>query len=107
MIPSHRLLEIERGEDNEHDQGNDLLNRLELCGVENAVADPVRGNLKTVFEERYHPADDNDREKRLVLVLEMPVPGECHENIGYGQEKDRSHAVPIPAPTVSVINGPR
>ena len=41
VVPFEILLEIEDGEDGEHDQGDDLLDRLELSGAELGVAEAV------------------------------------------------------------------
>lgn len=49
------------------------------------MTNPVGGNLEAVFKKRDPPANQDDREERGRFVFEMPVPGECHEDIGNRQ----------------------
>jgi len=92
VIPLQLLVEIEDRENGKHRKRDDFLNGFQLRHAEFVGADAVGGNLEAVFEERDHPTDDDDLEERRRFVFEVTVPGKCHEDVGAGQEQDRSHA---------------
>jgi len=64
-------------------------------------SDAIAGNLEAIFEEGDQPTDENDlqREETFAAVLaepfEMAVPGEGHEDVGYGEEKCCSHGTEL------------
>ncbi len=45
------------------------------------VTDPVRRDLKAVFQESDEPADNNNIKQRGVLVSQVTIPSERHKNI--------------------------
>jgi hypothetical protein len=49
----------------EHDQGDDLLHRLQLGRRIDLVADAVGGHGQAVFEQGDAPADDHHQPQRL------------------------------------------
>ena len=99
-------MKIEDGENGEHGEGDDFLNGFELRHAEFVGADAVGGNLEAVFEKSDHPTDDDDLEEGRRFVFEVAVPGECHEDVGAGQEQDRSHADMLPEVPYLPVAGP-
>jgi hypothetical protein len=77
--------------DGEHDQRDRLLDDLELIRGELPVADPVRGHLEAVLEERNPPADEHGGGDGRRSVAQMPVPGGGHERVGDDQQQDGQH----------------
>ena len=67
------------------------LNEAERAAVD-AGTDTVGRNLGAILEERQTPGekDHQDEGPALgnlhLLKLQMPVPGECHENIGHNEQ---------------------
>lgn len=45
------------------------------------MADAVGGHLETVFGKGNQPADHDDNPERLVLELQVAVPGKGHEYV--------------------------
>jgi len=91
VIPAQMLAEVEEGEDGEDDERNDLLNHLELDGRKAVGADAVGRHLEAVFEESDAPADQDDLPQRFLAEFQVAVPSEGHEDVGAGQEQNRSH----------------
>ena len=87
VIPAQVGAEVESGKDAEHDEGDDLLNDLELNGREAFGADAVGGHLEAVFKESNAPADDDDLPEGFVAELQVAIPGKGHEDVG-DDEKD-------------------
>ena len=57
VVPSNRLADVEDGEEREHDERDDLLNRLQLRRRPAALgADAIGRRLETVIEERDAPS---------------------------------------------------
>lgn len=81
MVPVKALAEVVDGEDSEDAEGDDLLDDFELGGRESASADAVGGDLQTVLEEGYAPADQDDFPKCDFFVFEVSVPGHGHEDV--------------------------
>ena len=50
------------------------------------MPDPVGRHLKTILEECDAPARQNHDPQRRILVLEMPIPGKGHEDVGDGEQ---------------------
>src|SRR5208337_4581979 len=92
IIPSEPLFEKQN---REHDEGRDrdyFLNDLELKTRELDVAEAICGHRQTILEQRESPRDEDRLPQRpVVAVLQMPVPGKCHEDVGQHQEKNRAH----------------
>jgi hypothetical protein len=85
-------MKIENRENGEYSKGDDFLNGFELRHAELIGTDAVGRDLEAVFEKSDHPADDDHLEQRGRFVFQVAVPGKCHEDVGTGQEQDRSHA---------------
>lgn len=87
IVPLDGFLQIQNCEDKENRKGYDLLNDLQLRGGKNFVAYPVGRYLKTVFKKSDAPARQDDKKKRgvIVSVLQMPIPGDGHEDIRHQQ----------------------
>ena len=83
--------EVIRRKHAKDDEGDDFLNHLELHGSEAAVADAVGRYLEAVFEEGDAPAHDDDLPQRLILKLQVPVPGNRHENVGANEKNNCPH----------------
>ena len=91
-------LEQERSENREDNQGNHFLQDFELDQAErpsvSLETDAVRRNLERVLEQGNRPRKQDNGIQRPVrtdfhfLELQMPVPGECHEDIGNDQHPD-------------------
>ena len=89
-------VEIDRDKHGEYRQRDDFLNHLQLHDVERTAvavkADAVGGNLAAVFGQCQQPRqEDDDIEWGIacddvdLLQLQVTVPGEGHEDIGYDQ----------------------
>jgi hypothetical protein len=91
VVPGHPLLQDDPGKNREDDQGDALLDDLELVAREfpGEVSAPVGRHLEAVLEEGDSPGNQDRDQERLPLQpfeLEMPVPGAGHEDVGAGQE---------------------
>ena len=100
MVPLDGLPLEQEGDDHREDgQGNHFLDDLELHQVEGASvsqeADPVGRDRQAVFEESDAPGEqDNEDEWPSggdfhLLKLEVPIPGEGHEDVGKHQHQYR------------------
>src|SRR6185437_8159672 len=59
IAPADRLLQDEHRKDREHAERDDLLDDLELPAAEAvSVAEAVRGDRETIFDQRDSPADE-------------------------------------------------
>ena len=85
------LVEVEVGEADEDDEGDDLLDGLELDSGELVAADPVGGDLEAVLEEGDPPASKNDEEEGSAPLLQVAIPGKGHEDVGEGEEDECFH----------------
>lgn len=82
-------LEENEGEDDEHCEGYDLLDHLELHQRKRSAVcletDTVRRYLQYVFKKCDSPTDENNGEQRQTLTpfhfleTKMPIPREGHE----------------------------
>jgi len=61
---------------------------------------PVGRNLEAVFEESNAPADENDFPEKRALILQMAIPGNGHEDVGYAEENDGFHVLLIVFPSL-------
>lgn len=91
MIPSRTFPEVEDCKYNENNQSYDLLDDLELEGIELAIAKPVCRNLKAIFEECNSPAGEDRSPDGNVPEFEVTVPGEGHEHIARDEQQYCSH----------------
>lgn len=66
------------------------------------MADAIRRHLETILDEGNPPADENDRPQWRGLVLEMPIPGYSHEDVGNGQQENGLHTPPLLGTTPSI-----
>ena len=57
------------------------------------MSDTIRRHLETIFDEGNPPTRQNHNPQRRVFVLEMPIPGDRHEDVGYGQQGDCLHGL--------------
>lgn len=97
------VLEEKQGEAGKDDQGDNLLNDLELHeGKGPSVlvkANAVGRYLKAIFEEGDSPRKEDDPEEGPVgddfhlLQFQMTVPGECHEDIRHNEQQDGVNAL--------------
>ena len=80
-------------ERHEHQQRDHLLRDLQLRQRHAAgVADAVARHLQQVLEQGDAPADERGDDPRpLVEVLEVAVPGEGHEDVRGGEQRDGAH----------------
>jgi hypothetical protein len=81
VVPSHPFFKIENGKDTKNNERDNFLNRLELSGRIFTIADAVGRYLKTIFDERNHPADQNHFPQGGISELQVPVPRKRHKNI--------------------------
>jgi hypothetical protein len=81
VIPLYLLVEIQHREDRENGEGYDFLDCLELHRAEFVGSNAIGGDLKAIFKERDAPTDEDDFEQGSLPVLQVAVPGECHENV--------------------------
>ena len=88
IVPAQRLARPERRIAREDDHRDDLLRDLELREREHAVADAVRRHLKTILQETRSSSSPRSPGSEAGPVLQMPVPGDGHENIGAEEQKD-------------------
>ena len=59
------------------------------------MSNAIRRHLETILNEGNASADENDRPQWRGLVLEVPVPGKGHEDVGHRQQQDRVHEPPF------------
>src|SRR5262249_48758223 len=81
VVPAKFFAEEPYGEDREHRQGDDLLNRLQLCGAEFVRTDAIRRHLKTVLEKGDAPTRQHNLPKRFAAIFQMAVPRKSHEHV--------------------------
>src|SRR6185295_972368 len=82
MIPAKRLAQIEDGETAKYDQRHHFLDRLELgCRID-LGAKTICGSREAIFNESNAPTRKDCEEDGRGLVFQMPIPSECHEDIG-------------------------
>src|ERR1044072_631092 len=89
VIPPDRLLQVGQRKDGEDQQGDHFLQGLQLRGRIDRIAVAVRRHGEAILHERDRPADQDHRPQRHPLELEMPIPGERHEQVGADQQNDR------------------
>ncbi len=81
VIPPQIFFKVNCGENAEYNQGNNLLNGLQLGGGELVMSHAVCRHLKAIFNKGNKPAYKDNLGKGRFLILEMPVPCNCHEYI--------------------------
>ena len=97
MVPMKGLpFESGRTKQHKNNQGDDLLDHLELHQAERAaiVAKPntVGWHLKAVLKQSQEPAEQDDTKQwqmvepaKLLAHLQVTIPSTRHENVGYNQ----------------------
>src|SRR5258708_2793332 len=86
VVPSHFFLQEGDGEDDEHRDGNRLLNDFQLKAAKYAEAPAIGGHRKAILQQGDQPGYEDGLPKGpRVAVLKMPIPGKGHENIGTEQ----------------------
>ena len=88
VVPAKGLAEIEIGKGDKYDQGDGLLDHLQLIAGELAVANAVRGNLEAIFAERDQPTHHDRFYQGCGPMFQVSVPGEGHEGVGDEQQGD-------------------
>ena len=81
VVPARRLPKEQPSDHREHDNRDAFLHDLELHNREARGSDAIGRHLKDVFKKRQQPAYRDRDPERLVLVFQMPVPGERHEYV--------------------------
>jgi hypothetical protein len=81
VIPLYLLVEIQHRENREHGKRYDFLDGLQLHRAELIGSNAIGGDLKAIFKERDPPTDEDYFEQGRLPVLQVAVPGECHENV--------------------------
>ena len=96
MIPFQLHFEGNHREHGKYGERNHLLDDLELHDIKGAAVvaepQPVGWHLKAIFEKSDRPTEGNDPDEgqcrepaELFTHLQMPVPGESHEDVGENQ----------------------
>ena len=62
-----------------------------MDSIEFAMPDSVRRHLKTILDEGNSPTRKNRNPQGRVLILEVPIPGKGHEDVGNGQQGNCLH----------------
>jgi hypothetical protein len=91
VVPLDVLLQVGNRKHRKHNQGNDFLDGLQLGGIKDVTAIAVGGDLETVFKEGDAPAYQRDLPKRDILVSQVTVPGEGHENVREQEQNNGEH----------------
>src|SRR5579864_1298076 len=95
MIPSDPFTQIPPREDDENTEGDDFLDDFQLKRREFGIADAIRWDLKTVFQERDQPAYDDHGRERSLAVFEVAIPSDGHEEVRTNKQQDCFHGPPI------------
>lgn len=98
VVPTDLHVESEHREDDEHAEGDDLLDDFELHDGEGAAmldeTEAVGGDLEAILEESDGPAEGDDADEGEVLEplvfieLEVPIPGESHEDVAANEQQN-------------------
>ena len=59
------------------------------------MSNAIRRHLEAILDEGNPPARRNHNPQGRVLVLEVPIPGDGHEDVGYGEQQDCVHELPF------------
>ena len=98
IVPVEGCTHVENGEGYKNHQGDNFLQYFKLSQTEPAVADTVGRHLNQVLEKCDSPADGySDQPVPGAQVFQMRILGKGHEDIGYGQQDNRSHLTLNPA----------
>ena len=81
MIPCQGLVHKPDGEASEHNQSDDLLDRLKLNQRERLCTYPIGWNHEAVLQKGDTPAYKNRLPQWDLLGLKVAVPGEGHEDV--------------------------
>lgn len=89
VVPGEFFFEVPDGEGDKHGQCEDFLEDLELADAHDLMTDAIGGDLNQVFEKCDAPTDQGGDQPGLCRqVLEVPVPGEGHEQVAEKEQKD-------------------
>lgn len=93
MVPSERLAQKGDREQGKDYQRDHFLRDLELCSAKAVmpVAPTVCRNLQAVLEEGNPPTGQYGQPHRPALDLQVPIPGEGHEDIGKNKQNNGPH----------------
>jgi hypothetical protein len=75
----------EEYEDCENGKCDAFLHDLQLRDIKLLRAYPIRRHLEHIFQERYTPTREDRRNKRAILMFQMAVPCDGHEDVGYDE----------------------
>ncbi len=89
MVEGEAFLEIEHREAGEDEQRHHLLDRLQLRRGIDGRPEPVGRHGEAILKEGDAPTGDDDEPQRLARELQVPIPGERHEDIGGDEHGDR------------------
>jgi hypothetical protein len=82
-------MHVKDGKRDEYHQSDDLLHYLQLRQGERSVADAVCRHLKEILKKGNAPTGHRRNVPGTAAQrLEMPVPGEGHEQVGTYQQRD-------------------
>ena len=91
-IESQWLPHVQHHEWNEDRERDDFLQDLQLKTAEVDVTPAIRRHRQAVLDQGDAPGDqDRLPQWPRVAVLEMPVPGECHEYVRTDQQQSGCH----------------
>lgn len=93
VVPFDCLAEIEHRKNSEDDERHHFLDGFELCRRIDAVTPAISRNREAILDEGDTPTYQDHDPQRLVLELQMPVPGKGHEHVGYGKQDNRQDYV--------------
>ncbi len=85
VVPRRFHFEIKEGKHDEHRQRDHFLDNLKLVGGVGIAPPTVGRHLEQVFKKGNAPTHEDDKEQRLVLEFQMPIPREGHEDIRAGE----------------------
>jgi hypothetical protein len=85
VVPSRALVKDKEYEDGENGKSDALLHDLQLRDSKLRRANPIRRHLERIFQERDTPTRQDRRNKWAILMFQMAVPGDGHEDVGYDE----------------------
>lgn len=85
VIPGERFTKIEYGKQGKDSKRDHLLHRFQFGRAPDLVPDPVGWYCKAILKKRDPPTDQHNNPEGLIRELQMPIPGEGHEDVGQQQ----------------------
>src|SRR6185369_1199415 len=89
VVPSDLFAQIKHGEPTKNHQGDYLLDDLQLGRRIDRIAPAICRDHQNILEKGNAPAGQDHQQQRFVLVLQMPIPREGHEDVRRHQQQDR------------------